>query len=83
MCATEKTHLDFDGGAVAPLELLEVLASLAAALSCLQPYGGPAGLEELPPHWQHAPVALYGQHRPAGHAAASVHMYCIPVQLLF
>ncbi len=58
-------HLDLDGCAVAHLELFEVLARLAAALSRLHPDGGTAHLQELPPRWQHAPVALDGQYRPA------------------
>ena len=48
-------------------EDLEVLASAAAALACLQPDGGAALPQEAPPHRQHAPDALNGQHRPAPH----------------
>lgn len=77
----ESPHLDSDGCAVAPLKLFEVLACSAAALSRLHRDGGPAHLQELPPHWQHAPVALDGQHRPAVHAAISAHGCCTQVQL--
>ena len=62
---------------MALLELLEVLARAAAALACLQPDGSAALPQKAPPHRQHAPVALNGQHCPASQMLRHQHSHML------